>query len=121
MSDPGAASAMERVRPGVWGGEHVAMTVTDSGAHLEFDCASGDIAAPLATDRGGRFVVEGIFVRERAGAIRPGQEPERHRARYEGLLKDETVTLEVVLIDSDESIGRFTLAFGATPRVRKCR
>ena len=28
---------------GVWGGEHIRMDVTDSGADIEFDCARGTV------------------------------------------------------------------------------
>ena len=110
-----------RVQTGTWGGEHAALTVIDSGAHLEFDCASGDITRPLTTDRDGRLAVDGVFVQEHAGAVRLGEEPERKPARYVGRLSGKTLTFDVVLIDSNETIGSFTLTFGAAPHVRKCR
>lgn len=32
---------------GVWGGEHLQLTVLNSGAILEYDCALGNIGEPL--------------------------------------------------------------------------
>ena len=106
---------------GAWGGEHVSLTVTDAGAHAEFDCASGDINQPLVVDADGRLNVEGVVVLEHAGPIRIGEEPVRKRARYSGRLDKTTIVLDVIFIESNETFGSFTLTLDATPRVRKCR
>jgi hypothetical protein len=110
-----------RVPTGVWGGDHLAMTVTEAGAHLEFDCASGDITVPLTSDKTGRLEVDGVFVREHGGPIRSDEVPDRQPARYSGHLEGQTMTLEVTLTNSNESIGSFAVRLGAEPRVRKCR
>ena len=110
-----------RLHAGAWGGEHVAMTVTDAGAHFEFDCAFGDVSKPLAADRSGSVAIEGLFVRESGGAIRQGEVPERTPARFSGHLAGDTFTFDVVLMDSNQTVGRFAATYGATPRVRKCR
>jgi hypothetical protein len=109
-----------RVQTGVWGGEHLALTVTESGAHLEFDCASGDVTEPLTVDRDGRLGVDGVYVRGHGGPIRSGEEPERKPARYSGRIEGNTMTLDVTLTDSKESVGTFTLTHGAQPRLRRC-
>src|SRR2546425_2074319 len=57
---------------GMWGGDHVAMTVGDAGSHLEFDCAHGDVPGALKTDARGNFSEAGTFVREHGGPIRLG-------------------------------------------------
>src|SRR6267142_1618957 len=57
---PFALGADATVPNGTWGGEHASLTVTDAGAHAEFDCASGDIDQPLAVDAEGRLNVEGV-------------------------------------------------------------
>ena len=115
------ASGSDTVPIGTWGGEHASLTVTDAGAHAEFDCASGDINQPLAVDAEGRVNVEGVVVQEHAGPIRIGEEPVRKRARYSGRLDKKTIVLEVILIETNETFGSFTLTLDATPRVRKCR
>jgi hypothetical protein len=118
---PVTAGTQARVPVGIWGGEHVALTVMDAGAHLEFDCASGDIEKPLELDAEGGLNVEGVFVQEHAGPVRVGQEPERKPARYAGRVEAKTMTLDVVIIESNEKVGTFTLTLDAVPRVRKCR
>jgi hypothetical protein len=110
-----------RVPTGTWGGDHLALTVTGGGAHLEFDCASGDITAPLTLDSTGRLDVDGVFIREHGGPTRADETPEREPARYSGRVEGQTMTLDVTLTSSKESVGTFTLTLGAEPRVRKCR
>ena len=104
-----------RVPTGTWGGEHVALTVTNAGAHVEFDCASGDIKRPLTVDRNGRFSVDGVLVQEH-GPIRRGEEP----ARYSGQVDGDAMTLDVILIDSNGTVGTFTLTHGGDQHVTKC-
>ena len=109
-----------RVQTGAWGGEHLALTVTETGAHLEFDCASGDVTEPLTVDREGRLAVDGVYVRGHGGPIRPGEEPDRKPARYSGRIEGNTMTLAVTLTDSKENVGTFTVTHGAQPRLRRC-
>jgi hypothetical protein len=109
-----------RVASGTWGGEHVGLAVTDAGAHVEFDCASGDIAQPLALDGMGNLSVDGVYVREHGGPIQVGEVPDRKPARYTGRAAGTTLTLDVLLTDSNEKIGTFTLERGAASGVRKC-
>src|SRR5436305_13853884 len=59
---------------GTWGGDHVTMTVKASGADLEFDCATGSIAAPIELDRKGSFTVRGQFHAEHGGPVRRDEE-----------------------------------------------
>ena len=110
-----------RVANGMWSGPHVALSVTDTGAHVEFDCASGDIAQPLTLDASGTLSVDGVYVREHGGPIRVGEVPDRNPARYAGRVAGTTLTLDVVLTDSNEKVGSFTLERGAESGVRKCR
>ena len=116
-----AGADADRLRTGTWSGEHVALTVTAAGAHVEFDCASGDISQPLMVDPDNRLAVEGVFVQEHGGPVRLGEEPERIPARYSGRLSGQTLAFDVTLIESNETVGTFTVVHGATPRVRKCR
>jgi len=104
---------------GTWGGAHVTMTVDDS-THLEFDCAHGDISAPIVLDGGGRFGASGTFVREHGGPIQIDAIPDRHPATYAGSVMADRMTLIVRLTDSAEVIGPFTLSRGAAGRVVKC-
>ena len=109
------------VATGVWGGDHIGLTVTDSGAQLEFDCATGEITRRLTVDASGRGLFDGLYVQERGGPVRLGQEPERQAARYAARVAGTTLTLDVTLSASGTAVGSFSLTHGRTPRVKKCR
>jgi hypothetical protein len=104
---------------GTWGGEHIAMEVTDAGATIEYDCAHGRINKKITPDAAGKFETKGVHVRERGGPTRQGEDNERP-ALYRGAIKDETMTLTVELAENNESVGTFTLTHGKTGRIRKC-
>src|SRR5437762_11754090 len=109
-----------RLPAGVWGGDHISMTVADASAHLELDCAHGDIPAVLSVDRQGQFGVAGTYVREHGGPIRQGEMPDSHPAIYSGLVASTMMTLTIRLADTNESIGTFSLTSGSSGRVVKC-
>ena len=116
-----AAANGADLQSGTWAGEHIVMAVTSAGATVEFDCAHGTLDAPLALDSGFRFDVAGSFTPERGGPTRGDSASRAVPARYTGLLKDSTLTVTVVLTESKESVGVFTLRHGARPRLFKCK
>lgn len=105
---------------GVWGGDHISMTVTDAGTHLEFDCAYGDISGALIPDSAGAVETVGTYVRERGGPIRLDETPESHPAQYNGRVTENTMQLTIRLVDRDVLVGTFVLTRGASGRVVKC-
>jgi hypothetical protein len=105
---------------GSWGGEHIALQVTESGATFEIDCAHGTIEGRLSLDPQGRFDNPGSYVRESGGPDREGQRPETHRARFTGWSDGRKMTLKMTLTDTGQTIGEFALAFGAEPQMTKC-
>ena len=105
---------------GVWGGLHINLEVTESGATLDYDCAHGTITERIVPDREGKFSVKGFHVRERPGPTREGDETRGQPAIYSGSINGETMTLTVRLSGSNEEIGAFTLTQGKTGRIRKC-
>jgi len=105
---------------GVWGGDHIALTVTDAGGHAEFDCAHGEISGALATDARRTFRGSGTFVREHGGPIRVDDPIDSHPAIYFGSATDRTMELTVQLTDTNIVVGTFTLARAAQGRVVKC-
>src|SRR5258706_12892192 len=113
-------SAPSPVPTGMWGGDHVALTVADAGSHIEFDCAHGDIPIPLMVNARHGFDATGIFVRERGGPIRVGDMPDSHPAAYVGSLTETTIVLTVRLTDTTEVVGTFTLSRGSPGRLMKC-
>lgn len=102
---------------GHWGGEHVALIFTDSGATLEYDCAHGGIAEPVHP-AGGRFAVNGFHVREHGGPMREGEIPDTVPARYLGVARGDNLTLRVIV--GPDTLGPFELRRGVEARVYKC-
>lgn len=105
---------------GMWGGLHLHVEVSESGATLDYDCAHGTITERIAPDREGKFVVKGFHVKERPGPTREGDDTNGQPAIYNGSIDGETMTLTVRLSGSNEEIGAFTLTQGKTGRIRKC-
>jgi hypothetical protein len=105
---------------GMWGGNDIALTVADTGTHVEFDCAHGDIPMPLMVNARNEFDVSGTFVREHGGPIRVGEMPDSHPAAYVGSVTQTMMVLTVRLTDTNEAIGIFTLSRGSPGRVVKC-
>jgi hypothetical protein len=107
------------IGPGDWGGEHIGLVVAQTGAAVEYDCASGTIDQPLVANDG-NFTAVGTHIRGHGGPVREDEIPDKHPARYEGHVDGETMILDVTLIDSGEKLGRYTLERGRSPRVFKC-
>lgn len=110
-----------RVAAGVWGGAHVRLDARADGAALEFDCARGEISAPLKTDAAGRFDLPGTFTRESPGPIRLGVTPSAQGARYAGRVAGDTMTLTLKIEGAAQDAQTFTLTRGSEGRLRKCR
>jgi hypothetical protein len=103
---------------GLWGGVHVALEVSDGGATLEFDCATGSIREPIGLDAAGRFDVSGSYTREGPGPVRQGVKRDSP-AQYSGTVTGETMALTVRLEGSSEPLD-FSLTRGKQGKLRKC-
>ena len=108
------------VAPGIWGGEHVRLLVTDGGGSLEYDCAHGKIDQALVWDAAGRLDLRGTHTREHGGPIREDESADTHPARYSGTTDGQTMILTVTLSDSGERVGTFKLTRGETGRILRC-
>ena len=95
------------------------MEVTDSGATLDFDCASGTITEPIVPDTAGKFSAKGRFARQRPGPTREGED-EGQPAIYSGVLDGENLTLTITLDKNSEKVGDYILAHGKMGRIRRC-
>ena len=104
---------------GGWGGQHIGLVVTDSGAKIEYDCAHGTIDQALVT-ADGVFTALGTHYREHGGPVREGEPTDSHPARYDGRTDGKSMTLDVTLTDTGEKLGTFKLEHGASPTVFKC-
>jgi hypothetical protein len=107
------------VPEGRWGGNHVSLEVGPDGARVEFDTAHGTIDKPLALDAEGRFELPGKLVLERPGPVRMGDEERVEQARFEGSLRDGTLSIQATLGKSGRVYGKFTATLGGTPRLHK--
>lgn len=105
---------------GTWGGNHIAMEVTEEGAQIEYDCAHGTISEPLRIDSQGKFSAKGTHVRERGGPQRLGDEEKGEPVIYSGTTDGKTATVTVTSSGTDEVIGTFTLSLGKPSRIVKC-
>jgi hypothetical protein len=104
----------------VWGGDHVEMEITGTGARLEFDCAHGTIDEAVRIDRKGTFQAKGTFTPERSGPSRDGDASRPAKATYAGTITDDTMTLRIVVDDQDRD-NTYVLARDRPGNVRKCR
>ena len=105
---------------GVWGGLHISLEITDSGATLDYDCAHGTITEKIVPDRNGKFTVKGVHVTEHPGPVRLGEDTEGEPANYTGSINDQTMTLTVTMSRTNKGVGTFTLTKGKSGRIRKC-
>src|SRR5438045_8716344 len=67
---------------GTWGGQHMGLVVSDTGARIEFDCAAGAIRGPLHVESNGDFSWQGYFYPGHGGPVRIDEKPEPHAAVY---------------------------------------
>jgi hypothetical protein len=112
-------SRLERVPNGEWGGEHVRLTVADTGGKVEFDCGHGTLDGPLALDTDGRFDVTGTLVAE-GGPVRKDEAASARAVRYRGRTNGKSMTLEVTL-EGGDSAGTFSLTRSGRAKLVKCR
>ena len=114
------ASSQKSDVNGVWGGQHINMEVSDTGAEINYDCAHGRITERIVPDRGGHFNVKGLHVAERPGPTREGGETEQP-ADYSGVINGDEMTLTVKVRGRSEALGSYTLKRGSTGRVMTCK
>jgi hypothetical protein len=117
--------APDALIPGVWGGEHIQLTVTESGARIEYDCAHGTVEGKIVVDSQGRFNVYGRHVEEHGGPVRPTEVEEEgasgYRVRLSGRVGGSLLKLTVTRADTREVIGTYNLARDREPLLVKCR
>jgi len=117
----GTAAPAKTVANGVWGGEHIRMVVSDSGAVIEFDCARGSISQPLELDDKGRFKVQGTYMAQTPApaAVDGGATASGVKATYTGTVSGSSLRLEV-LIEGQDTPRTFDLVQGEQGQLAKC-
>lgn len=109
-----------RLPAGNWGGQHIGLVATDTGATIEYDCAAGNISGPLTIGANGDFDWQGTHYPGHGGPVRIDEPPNAHAARYSGHADAELMQLTLTLIDNSQPPQTFTLTRGANAGVFKC-
>jgi len=112
---------MQRMQPGMWGGQHIRLEINGNSASIDYDCAHGKIDGPLTLDGKSQFAWRGTHAREGPGPVRENQKANDQRVVYTGSISGDTMTLTVKLADTNEVIGTFALTRGNPGRVFKCK
>lgn len=94
--------------------------MTKNGAEIQFNCAHGDIEEPLLLDQQGRFSAKSTSVRRRMGPQREGNPSVNQTAVYSGVIRNQSMTLTVTLMETKQMIGTFTLEHSKLVRPVKC-
>jgi len=117
----GLAGPANAVPNGVWGGEHIRMEVTDSGADIEFDCARGSISQRLALNAQGRFKLQGMYRADTPApaAVDGGSTGSGVAATYIGVLSGSSLRLEVS-IEGQDTPKTFDMVQGDQGHLAKC-
>ena len=101
-----------------WGGSHIGLVITVSGANVEYDCAEGEILEPIRLVDG-KFNALGLHYMGIGGPIGVDRVHPRP-ARYQGSVKGDEMTMTVTLTDTQEKVGTYTLTRGESAHVVKC-
>jgi hypothetical protein len=96
------------------------MLVTSAGARLEYDCAEGVIEEPLRPDTEGRFTATGFHTPGHGGPIRVGEILPVFRARYDGRVDGEQMSLRVTITETGVELGPFVLRRGGSGSLVRC-
>jgi hypothetical protein len=121
MSEKAKTEALKdrRIPEGKWGGQHVRLDVSGSGAEFEFDCAHGRMSGPL-TLKNERFATTGTFVRER-GRVRLDDSEHGQKVYFKGEVHGSRMTLIFSLTEDFSEAETFTLTHGVEARLFKCK
>src|SRR5436309_2532240 len=114
------AQRTKAVSRGTWGGPSLNMTVTSTGATLQFDCADGEITKQLRMTKNGSFAALGTFMRSGPGPIRVDRQPEARSVTYKGKVKGKTMSLSITDTKTGEDLGTFKLGLGQSGRIHRC-
>jgi hypothetical protein len=103
---------------GVWGGEHIGLTITAYSGVVDYDCSAGSIDQVFAPDASGHFDLPGSWWFT-PPVLSENWEPDKRPARYVGVLNGKTITMTVIRLDDGTSMT-YRLAQDAPPLVRHC-
>jgi hypothetical protein len=108
------------VSEGTWGGTGIGFVIGKSGVQIEYDCAVGAINQTLVIDENGNFDINGLH-KYTPKMIRVDIVPKPQTAKFQGKISGSTMKLKVVLTETREVVGEYTLTRDKEPFIRKCR
>lgn len=103
---------------GAWGGPHIGLTLGASGGRIDYDCASGTIAA-VVPGRAGAFDAAGTHTPGSGGPEIEGRVPPTYAARFSGMVRGDRMTLQG-RAENGVDLGPFSLRRGAEPELLRC-
>jgi len=102
---------------GSWGGQHIALALSDSGGTVEYDCAHGAIREPVRT-QDGAFQAQGIHLRDHGGPVRIDELIDSVPTLYIGHVDGNQMTLRVFA--GADTLGPFELGRDQSPLLLRC-
>ena len=105
---------------GVWGGQHVGLTLGTIDSAIEYDCAKGMIIGPVIVRDDGNFEAFGTHTPGQGGPDRIDHVPPSYPARYSGMVRGDVMTLVVDVAAIGARIGPYALRRGAEPSLLRC-
>ena len=119
MSAQSNRTATSRTLPmGIWGGDHITMTVDAAGAQIEFDCAVGAIVGPISLDSSNHFQVKGIY-RSQSPAPMGADASDANNAIYSGVVKGGKLHLDIGIAGRSDHLI-FELTHSQEGHIAKC-
>lgn len=108
------------VARGEWGGTGIAMTVTDNGTSIQFDCAAGTVTRRIRVKRDGSFIAEGTLTRNGPGPVRRDSQPTGRAVIYKGKVKRNSMSLTVSDAKTGEKLSDHALTAGGAANLHRC-
>ncbi len=109
-----------RLPEGVYGGQHLAITVGTDKMYIEFDCAHATFDGPFPVVNG-RFEAKGTFTRETGVQMDPDLMPQGEPAVINGTVSGDTLTITIIVNgDKARPIGPFIATKNQKPSIFKC-
>ncbi|HVF67075.1 MAG TPA: hypothetical protein VM914_05410 [Pyrinomonadaceae bacterium] len=105
--------------PGVWGGQHIRVDVTENGARVELDCAHASVEGKVYVDGSGRFSAAATYQREHGGPVREEEEARGERVMLSGRVGGSLMSLTITR--GRTRLGTYSLTRDREARVVKCR
>jgi hypothetical protein len=96
------------------------MSLTETGATIDYDCAQGTIEGALRLRSDGSFTAEGAHTFEHGGPVHSGEKIVARAARYTGRIEGNRMILSVTLPESGQVLGPYELQRGQPGQVFKC-